>query len=197
MHSELAKIAGVIGLLGSIPYVLSILNRKTVPNPATWWVWSIVGWIAFFSYFAAGGKETHWLMLSYAIGPSVIGLLSFKYGKVSSLDKFDVGCLLICLISFILWKATANPLIALLIMLGIDMTGALPTLRKTYYEPDTEDTLPWLVFCIGNTINFFNILVFEDWNAVSIPYPLYLFMLSFSMIILINRKRLISRQKTN
>ena len=68
MIAELAKIAGVIGLLGYIPYALAIVKRKTTPNPVTWWIWSIVGWAAFASYFAAGEQETFWLMLSYAVG---------------------------------------------------------------------------------------------------------------------------------
>lgn len=187
MIAVLAKIAGIVGLLGSIPYVFSILNGKTIPNPATWWIWSIVGWIAFFSYFAAGETETYWLMLSYAIGPSVIGLLSFRYGRVSALEKFDIGCLFACSISLILWQNTANPLIALFIMLGIDIMGALPTIRKTYVDPDTEDVIPWLFFCAGNTLNFFSILIFEEWNVVSIPYPLYLFILSFTMLSLASK----------
>lgn len=189
MIAELAKVAGVIGLLGYIPYVLSIIKRKTVPNPATWWIWSMVGWTAFASYFIAGERETFWLMLSYAIGPSLIGLLSFKYGKVASLEKFDVGCLVVSLVSLVLWKITSNPVLALSINLGIDITGALPTLRKTYFEPHTEDALSWSVFWLGNTMNFVNILVSRNWNIVSIPYPLYLFVLASSMMVLINRNR--------
>lgn len=189
MIVELAKIAGVIGLLGYIPYALAIVKGKTTPNPATWWIWSVVGWAAFASYFAAGEQETFWLMLSYAVGPSIIGLLSFKYGKVDSLEKFDIGCLVVSFISLIIWRVTDNPVLALSINLGIDMTGALPTIRKTYFEPHTEDTLSWSVFWVGNTLNFVTILFSGNWNLASIPYPLYLFCLATTMMFLILRKR--------
>ena len=187
MLTELAKVAGVIGLLGYIPYVLAIIRKKTTPNPATWWIWSVVGWAAFASYYAAGEHETFWLMLTYAVGPSIIGLLSFKYGKIDALEKFDIACLVISFISVILWQLTDNPLLALTINLGIDITGALPTLRKTYFEPESEDALSWGVFWTGNTLNFAVILLSGQWNAASIPYPLYLFLLASSMMLLILR----------
>ena len=187
MLLDLAKVAGIIGLLGYIPYVLAIIRRKTTPNPATWWIWSVVGWAAFASYYAAGEHETFWLMLTYAVGPSIIGLLSFKYGKVDALEKFDIACLAISFISVILWQLTDNPLLALTINLAIDITGALPTIRKTYLQPDSEDALSWSVFWTGNTLNFAVILFSGQWNAASIPYPLYLCLLASSMMILILR----------
>lgn len=197
MIAELAKVSAIIGLLGYIPYVISVLRKKTVPNPATWWIWSVVGWIAVASYFSAGGTETFWLMFSYALGPSTIGLLSFRYGKVSSLEKFDIYCLVISLVSLILWRLTAVPILALLINLGIDITGALPTLRKTYFEPGTEDSLAWSIFWVGNTMNFVNILISGDWNLVSIPYPLYLFVLASSMMLLLRRKPMPQKNKVS
>ncbi|MFK8184374.1 MAG: hypothetical protein AB8B99_13460 [Phormidesmis sp.] len=185
MLTELAKIAGIIGLLGYIPYILAIIRKKTTPNPATWWIWSVVGWAAFTSYYAAGEHETFWLMLTYAVGPSIVGILSFKYGKVDALEKFDIICLVISFFSIVLWQITNIPLLALTINLGIDITGALPTLRKTYFEPDSEDALSWSVFWTGNTLNFGVILVSGQWNAASIPYPLYLSLLASSMMGLI------------
>ncbi len=190
MIAELAKIAGIIGLLGYIPYILAIVKRKTTPNPATWWIWSVVGWAAFASYFAAGEHETFWLMLTYAIGPSIIGILSFKYGKADALEKFDIACLIISFVSLILWQLTNSPILALTINLVIDATGALPTIRKTYLEPDTEDVLSWAVFWTGNTLNFVTILFSGDWNLASIPYPFYLFALASTMMVLILRKRI-------
>ena len=56
-------------------------------------------------------------------GPSIIGLLSFKYGKIDALEKFDIGCLIVSFISLIIWKVTDNPILALSINLAIDMNG--------------------------------------------------------------------------
>ncbi|PSN20837.1 hypothetical protein C7271_00125 [filamentous cyanobacterium CCP5] len=187
MVSDFAKIAGIIGFLGYIPYIFAILKRKTFPNPATWWIWSIIGWAAFVSYFAAGGDETFWLMLSYAIGPSAIAILSLKYGK-GGLDKFDICCLIISCVSLLAWIITSNPSIALATNLGIDITGSLPTLRKTYLEPETEDGLSWCVFWVGNTINFLTVLFIDNLTFSTVAYPFYLFILASIMMILISRK---------
>ena len=188
MIAELAKVAGFIGFSGYFPYILAILRKKTEPNPVTWIIWGIIGWAAFASYFAAGGQETFWLMLSYAVGPSTIALLSLKYGK-GDLEKFDSYCLVISFISLILWFSTNNPLLALCINLAIDIIGSLPTIRKTYFEPHSEDKLSWIIFWIGNTMNFFVILISKEWTFVSIPYPLYLFLLASTIVILTFRKQ--------
>lgn len=187
MASEFAKIAGVIGLLGYIPYMLAIFKIKTIPNLATWWIWGVIGWVAFASYFSAGGHETFWLMLSYAIGPSIIALMSLKYGR-GDVTRFDVCCLIISGVSLILWVATSRPLLVLTINLGIDIIGCLPTVRKTYFEPHTEDSLAWIVFWVGNTFNFVAVLMSRKLDFATLSYPVYLFLLASIMVALIIKK---------
>lgn len=186
--TDLGKIAGVLAFLGYIPYILSILRRKTIPNPATWWIWGVMGAVALASYYAAGNREAIWVPFSYVIGPIVTAMLSIKFGR-NEFSKFDKYCLGAAGLSIILWQVFGAPLVALTISIAIDFIAIAPTLRKTYFKPDTEDPLAWSIFWIANTLNLYVVLVAEVPSYASLAYPIDLFLLPTSIMFLVIRGR--------
>jgi len=110
--------------------------------------------LLFFSYKASGANDTLWVALSYIIGPLVIALLSIKYG-VGGWNKFDIFCLSSSFVSTLFWFITGSPIIALILYLLIDSFGTLPTIRKSYYHPEQENKLGWLLMITANLFNFF------------------------------------------
>ncbi|HEX2548350.1 MAG TPA: hypothetical protein VHM20_00875 [Gammaproteobacteria bacterium] len=180
MHGTIGIIAGILSLVGYIPYIKSILERKTQPNKATWIIWAIVGGLLAFSYAAEGDPNSIWLPLGYFLGPLIVAILSFYYGY-SEWSKLDYICLGIALLSILPWILSKHAYITLLINVFIDMMGAIPTIIKTYKEPETEDLTAWVIFCIANTIQLFAISI---WNLAAV-YPIYLFFLASTLVILI------------
>lgn len=164
-------VAGVVSLVAFIPYIISIIRGKTKPNRASWWIWTIVGFMLASSYSASGAKDTMWVALSYLIGPLLTALLAIKYGE-GGWTRFDRACIACAAMSAILWFVFDSPLLALLINLIIDGAGALPTIKKTYTEPENEDRLSWALFFAGNTLNLFAV---NPWTFAIAIYPLYLF----------------------
>ncbi|MEM6867446.1 MAG: IS256 family transposase [Cyanobacteria bacterium P01_C01_bin.121] len=183
--TDLGKIAGVLALLGYIPYLISIVRRKTLPNPATWWIWSIMGGILFASYYLEGNREAIWVPLSYFIGPTVTGILSLKYGR-SEFGNFEKYCLAGAATSLLLWYIS-GPILALTMLIMIDLIAIAPTLRKTYFKPDSEDPLAWSIFWLANTINLYVVLASEAPTYAAIAYPLELFFLPTSIMTLVIR----------
>lgn len=179
--------AGILGITGYIPYIISIFRRQTKPNKATWIIWTIVGGLLAFSYMAEGDAHAIWLPLGYFIGPLIVAILSFKYGY-SEWVKLDKICLVAAGISIIPWVLSSNATFTLLINVLIDTTGALPTLAKTFREPETEDGVAWGIFFIANTSQLFAI---TTWNIAAL-YPIYLFFLAGSMVAFIVRGKFIS-----
>src|SRR3990167_6846765 len=182
IHQIIGITAGILALVGYIPYIISILAGKTRPNKATWFIWALVGGLLAFSYLAEGDANSIWLPLGYFVGPLITALLSLRYGY-AAWSRVDTYCIIIAFISIIPWLFAKNAIFTLLINVFIDSTGAIPTIIKTYHEPDTEDMTAWTIFFIANTIKLFSI---SDWNLAAI-YPIYLFFLAGEMIILILR----------
>ncbi len=184
IHSMLGIIAGILSIAGYIPYIISILQRKTKPNKATWIIWAIVGGLLAFSYLVEGDRHTIWLPLGYFIGPLIVAILSFWYGY-SEWTRLDKICLVVAVMSVIPWIFSKDAMITLLINVLIDASGAIPTLVKTFREPDTEDCLAWVIFFIANTIQ---VIAINYWNLAAI-YPIYLFILAGLMVLFILKKK--------
>lgn len=184
-HETIGIVAGVLALAGYIPYIYTIFTGATKPNKATWIIWTIVGGLLAFSYLAEGDQNAIWLPLGYFIGPLLVAILSFKYGY-SEWSRLDIICLVMALISIVPWLLSKDATITLLINVLIDSTGAIPTIVKTYREPDTEDFTAWTIFFIANTLQLFAI---SAWH-LSVLYPIYLFFLAATMVLLIVKDKI-------
>src|SRR3989338_7908963 len=187
-HEIVGIIAGILALAGYIPYITSILRGKTRPNRATWFIWTIVGGLLAFSYIAEADIYSIWLPLGYFFGPLITAILSIRYGY-SGWSKLDSICMAAAIISIIPWLLSKDAIFTLLINVLIDATGAIPTIVKTYHEPETEDFTAWLIFFIANTTQLFAI---SEWNIASI-YPIYLFILAGIMVLFITKDKIKKR----
>jgi hypothetical protein len=167
---NLGLLAGVVSLLGFVPYCIAIVQGRTKPNQATWWIWSIVGIMLATSYWASGATHTIWAPLSYVIGPIITTALAMRYGA-SQWSRFDRLCLLGAAVSLLLWLLLRSPQIALAINLLIDLFGALPTIRNARHRPQDEDLTSWLIFTLGNGLN---VLAVDRWTWEIASYPLYI-----------------------
>ncbi|OGT62900.1 MAG: hypothetical protein A3E85_00015 [Gammaproteobacteria bacterium RIFCSPHIGHO2_12_FULL_45_12] len=173
IYEVLGVSAGVIGLAGYIPYLYSIFQGKTRPNRASWFIWTLVGGLLAVSYIAEGNSHAIWLPIGYFLGPFIVAFLSLKYGY-SEWSRLDTICIIAACISIIPWWLSDNANYTLLINLVIDSTGAIPTILKTYKEPETEDFTAWTIFFIANTLQ---VLAVRYWD-ISGAYPIYLFILA-------------------
>lgn len=179
IHEVIGISAGIIGLAGYVPYIISTYRGVTKPNRATWFIWTLVGGLLAFSYMAAGDEHAIWLPLGYFFGPLIVAILSLRYGY-ATWTRLDTICVTAAILSIIPWVLAENPTITLLINVLIDAVGAVPTLVKTYHEPETEDFSAWLVFFIANTLNLFALTSFD----LTVLYPAYLFFLAAGITLL-------------
>ncbi|HWQ59591.1 MAG TPA: hypothetical protein VN420_00370 [Candidatus Fimivivens sp.] len=66
----------------------------------------------------------------------------------------------------------------------IDGMGALPTLRKSFHEPESEDKLTRSLSSAGNTLNLFAV---EHWSLATGSYPVYMFVVCKAISVLVVR----------
>jgi uncharacterized protein with PQ loop repeat len=182
-------IAGFFGLLGYLPYIITTIRGKNIPNRATWWIWGTLGIIQGITYYCSGASNTIWLPILYAACQIIIAVLSIKFGE-GGWNRFDRICLIGAGFSLILWWWYDSPTAALLFTLVIDSFGALPTVIKSYHNPETENCFSWTIFFIANTLNLFAL---ENWSLELAAYPFYLFCLSLILATILNLSKIESR----
>ena len=181
MTAFAGKAAGVVSFIAFVPYLIAIFRGTTKPNPASWWIWTIVSVLLMASYWSSGAEHTKWVPISYMVGPLITAIISLKYG-IGGWTKFDRLCLIGAVGSLIPWLLSQSSLPTLFINLFIDFLGLLPTLRKVLQDTEGEDRFAWSLFTAGNVLNLAAIDRFE---AGIIAYPLYMFLASGSIFFLL------------
>jgi uncharacterized protein with PQ loop repeat len=178
--------AGILASITFVPYIITTLQKKTRPNRATWCIWAVVGVILCASYYSSGSLNAIWVPASYAVGQVIVAILALRYGE-GAWSRFDRLCMLGAGISLILWWQLKSPVIALMINIGIDIFGALPTLKKVYSEPETENCLAWSMTLAASVCNLFAI---GQWSFSNSAFPLYSFCINATMVAFILRPTL-------
>lgn len=161
-------IAGAFALLAFVPYINAILKKQTKPSQTTWIIWAIQDILTLASYYVSGAKETLWVPIGFAIGATISAALSLKYGE-KTWDRLDIACMIAAIASILIWPLTKSALTVLLINLFMGAVGAIPTLKKAYRNPKSEDPWTWRLFVISS---LFNLLAIKEWVFKIAIYPI-------------------------
>ncbi|MBI2326451.1 hypothetical protein HYU91_03620 [Candidatus Collierbacteria bacterium] len=178
----MSQIFGYISALLSIfmifPYVRDILRQKTKPERGSWLIWTILGFIAFFSQLAKGATDSLWLTAGQTIAVLIIVILSIKYGY-GGLGKRDVKALIGAGIGLMLWYITNEAALALLIIIIVDGIGTLLTAVKSYKDPESETLTTWIM---SGTSGIFGMLAVGNINLILIAYPFYIILANYVIV---------------
>jgi len=173
MHDSLlallAAVAGIINLLGFLPYLRDIFLHKTKPERAMWWIYTVLFTVLFAAQVKAGA---HWLLLVtgvYIVSAAIVAVLSLWYGY-GSFHKRDAVSLIIAVLGLALWLATDKPLLAILMVIVVDAAGFWLTLVKTWHAPHSETLISWQAACLAGVLSLFTI---GTWTLELVIYPIY------------------------
>lgn len=180
-HELLGLFSGLLAISAIIPYVISILQGKAKPHPISWVLWAIIAVTILINYWAVGARETIWLAVANFVVPFTISILSIKYWK-GRFSRFDYTCLIISLISILIWLIFKNAVVAVTFSIAADVLAALPTIRKTYLDPSSEDLKTWLIYVVANSLS---VIAIKEWSYGVALLPLWLLLLSSTISILV------------
>ena len=159
-HNILGQVAGILMFLQIIPYVVSTIKRKTIPQRTTYAIWTLVNIISAASYVSSGAISTKWVSIVWALTSCLVFLLSLKYG-VGGENHLDIGCLVLAVLALILWTTTNNPVSALYTTMLAVVLGYVPTVKKSFEYPETENLTSWKLVGVAALLN---ILAVEIWT---------------------------------
>lgn len=170
--SIIGAIAGILALLQAVPFIYSTLRGHTRPERATYAIWSVVNCILLFSYLSAGATTTAGVNAAYTFTTLLILVLSIHHG-VGGFTKLDLMSFVLAGLSIVLWVNTSNPLVALYLSMLVKFIGVIPTIVKTYYRPDTENSLSWAMCAAASTLNLFALTKFFNRDCKSTSVRVY------------------------
>lgn len=158
MHIAFAIAGSVINFVACLSYVRAILRSEARPNRVTWFLWAIVPLIAGAAQWRSGVGISTLVVLSVGAGPACVVLASFVGGVGSwRLGPFDYVCGACSLAALALWAITGDPVTAIVLSILADAAAALPTVRKAWLEPATENRSAYLIAFIGMVVGILSV----------------------------------------
>ncbi len=180
-------ISAALSILMIVPYIRDILKLQTKPERASWFIWTTLGFISFFSQLAKGATDSLWLTAGQTLAVFIVLGFSIKYG-VGGFTKRDKRALLAAGFGLVLWYLTSEAAFALIMVILIDAIGSFLTMLKAYEQPETETLITWI---LSGTSGVFGVLAVGSLNWVLIAYPLYIVVANYVITgaILLGRRR--------
>ncbi|MEN8253337.1 MAG: hypothetical protein ABFQ62_03110 [Patescibacteria group bacterium] len=176
----------VLNSFGSIAYIVEVIKGRVKPNKVTFFLWSIAPFVAFFAQKSQEVGIQSLMTLSVGVFPLMILISSFlnknAYWKIL---PFDLICGLLSLVGLALWYVTKIGNIAIIFSILADLLAALPTIRKSFYFPETEIGWPWFLSALSGFITF---ATTQIWKFEYYGFSLYYFLAMFVIFVLVQFK---------
>ena len=194
MHTPFAIAGSVVNFAACVSYVRAILKGEAAPNRVTWFLWALVPVIAGAAQWRSGVGISTLVVLSVGLGPACIVLASFVAATGSwKLGPFDYVCGACSLAALALWAVSGDPVTAIVLSILADAAAALPTLRKAWLAPATEDRSAYLIALVGMILG---ILSVQETTFSAYAFNAYLVVVSLALVLILYVPRRRSRAET-
>jgi hypothetical protein len=150
----LVWLGAVVNLAVGLHYTYTTVRSSTgddaqpKPNPVSWGIWSISGWLAFFGQVTEGVRGEALLTLCVAAVPTFIfcaALVSHRrYGAYASISRLDITCGALAVVTLAAWRITASGSVAVALSIVCDALVAIPVVRQAYRDPSSDSPSIWV-----------------------------------------------------
>lgn len=178
MKVALGWVALILTVAGYGPYIVGIVRGKLKLHKYTWGIWTILTAIAAFNQVENHGGYSSLFVAGTAVLATVTFLLSLKYG-VGGAGLLDKICLVLAVGLFVYWLVVHDTRFSTVLLVNIDLLGAIPTVAKTYRRPQTENYSQWVLSTMAAGLTLLTVPRL-DWALLL--YPAYVMIADGSIV---------------
>jgi hypothetical protein len=175
----LSAIAGILFIIGFIPYIRAIWRGETNPAKASWMIWASLDSITLAGMVVKGTMNGQ--ILGAVIGAWTIVVLALLYGT-SGWTKLDKFCLIGAVFGICLWQIFNDPLYGILTSLSVVFLGSFPTFKSAWNDPSQENRTAWTIFWISCVIMT---IAIPQWTLADAAQPLMFLLIESIMMYLL------------
>ncbi len=175
MSNVLSVLSSLCILAVYLTYYIQVRKGTSVPNPATWLIWTVVILMNSVTYFSF--MHGDWLKSLYtavaAVCVASLFIFSVVKGKFGRIGWTEWAALALCIFVGVLWKTTGNAIVANLALQTVLFISFLPTAIGLLKKELREGPMPWSLATFAYVLTVISLLL--DWrpgNASSLAYPI-------------------------
>lgn len=178
-----------LSIYGSYNYIRDTIKGTTRPNRVSQGLWAIAPLIGVGAAISSGaGWMTTVRTFMTGFVPLTIFMVSFTnkngYWKTT---KFDYFCGIFSIVALIVWLVIDLPVYAVLLAAAADLFAAVPTIKKSWTNPESETGIAYVMSLIATLIILPTIKVFDIQNTA---FQIYLLLVNVIIIFSIYRKKI-------
>ena len=136
----LGVLAAIVALVNYLPYLIGVVKRTLHPHAFSWIIFTVITGTVSVAQFSEGAGAGAWATGATAVTTFLIACFALRNGGYR-ITRFDTVSLVGALLAIPVWIISDNPLLAVLILTGIEALGFLPTYRKAWQFPHDESQL--------------------------------------------------------
>jgi hypothetical protein len=179
-------LGAIISFVGVCSYLTDTIKGKIQPNKVTWLLCGLVPFIAFTAEVKQGVGLSALPVFMSGFNPFLVFLASFINKKARwNIGRLDVVCGILSVTGALLWYVTQVGNIAIVFSIFADGLALLPTLVKSYRNPETENYKAFFFAAISNVIT---LLAIRAWTFAYAGFPVYLLLGNFILFVMIRFK---------
>jgi len=183
----LSLIAVILTFVGYAPYIRSIVKNHTKPHIYSWFIWFLDGFIIFALQFTHGGGPGSFVVLAAGFLALTVLILTILNKGKRDITLIDTLFTILALLALIIWLFAKQPLISVILIMTVDLLGFLPTIRKSWHKPFTENA----AFYAINTLRFaFALAALQAYSTITALYPAVWLIANglFTVMLMLRRK---------
>lgn len=186
-----ASLAMLLLFVGYIPYLRDAIRGTTRPHVFSFFIAMLVTSTLFFLQLSAGAGIGAWITGSVGFISLTLVLLGLRHGS-RDIAKSDVFYLVLALVGLSLWLIADQPLLSTILLVATGILGFIPTLRKSWHDPNSETLSLWVVSAVRHGLSIFALV---EINLITVLFPLVWVLVNtfMSAVLVMRRKKLSSR----
>lgn len=181
-----------LGLLAYAPYLRDLLRRQITPHPYSWFIWGLTAIIMSGLQLFNGGGAMSWSTLTVGLISFVICGLAWRAGGKRIVTRHDQALLGIALVAITLWLVVDEPTLSMLLLVCADISGFIPSVRKTWRDPYSETLTMWTINGFRHGLNIFAISTYSLLTLAD-PVVWVVANLGFVAMVLVRRRMVHTR----
>ena len=169
MYKELIAAAAILLTFAMfVPYIRSIHDGRTKPHAFSWIIWALGTFVVFLAQLADRGGSGAWPIGVSGLITAYIAALAYWNRSDTSITRADWIFLGIAVAALPCWLLTSNPLLAVVLLTGVDLAGFGPTFRFAFNHPHQERIG---FYSLGAVRNAMAISALQHYSLTTVLFP--------------------------
>jgi hypothetical protein len=178
-------LAGVVGVVDTVPYVRDIVRGSTRPHRGTWLIWGLLAIVVCVSQRADGASWSLVMAGTQAVLTSLVFALAIRREE-GGLSAADGSLIAIAAGGMVAWVLVDEPMIATACVIAADLIAAAMMVPKVYRDPGSETLVTFVLAGAGGALAA-GAVGAADLSLLC--YPIYYCLVNWALALLIHQRR--------